>query len=145
MEQLGYIEEKKKVKKKSLTSNKVLLSRENFDKATNWLEQVNAKYQGMIKTNRSELVNLLMTSLPTELSTNFFKLLQEQKLDDVTKAKWVYLKLQDAQKNGEDLKLEDLIKEVNMTNKKSTRRTKTKNSTSENQNSKVDEVKNNKI
>jgi len=143
MEQIDNIEPKKKIKKKPSTSTKVLLSRENFGKATAWQTQVNQIFHGMIKTNRAELINLVLETLPNELTPKLIKQIQDQKLDDVTKAKWVYLKLQDAQKNGENLRLEDLIKEVNMTNKKPSRRTKTKNPTSENQKNKVDEIENN--
>lgn len=142
MEQINENELNKKAKKKSSTSNKVLLSGENFNKATSWLEQINTKYQGMIKTNRSELINFALEELDKKLTPQFLNKVQEEKLDDVTKAKWVYLKLQDAQKNGENLRLEDLMKEVNMTKRRSTRRTKTKNSAPENQNTKVKEVEN---
>lgn len=137
--QIGEVAVSKAMRKKVAKSYRVVLEEGILKKVEAWQRQIHEKFNGMVKLNKTDLVNVVLGDLPNSLTPKVLKTLQEQKLDDVTKAKWVLLKLQDAQKSGENLNFDDLIKEAQRTINSPPRKTKSKSASKKVQETSLDD------
>lgn len=74
-----------------------------------WLEQIERRFEGFIKLNKSELVNFLIRRHPDLLSREELEKIKVENYDEAKFLKWAVGRLESAKKAGEDLRLADLF------------------------------------
>ncbi len=117
----------KKTIKVRKDSNRLRLSNEVMEKANKWLSQLETEFNGMLNLKKNDLINFLLEEYDNNLSQNLMEKIKEKKLTDKQKAKWIYQKFLDAEKQGLKLNLNDLIKTAQSPSKRKRKARKTKN------------------
>ena len=102
-----------KVKKKRISDGRrVRLSDKAYGNVTKWVEQVDGEYGGMLSIKLTEVVNFVLEGLSPVLSKQQMAQLKEEKLTGAQKAKWLYAKCAEAEKNGLEIDFNGLLKRI---------------------------------
>ena len=97
-------------KKRNQESNRLTLSDKAQEKAKVWLSQINKEFNGMLNLKRNDLLNFLLEEMEENLSKHLMDKIKDQKLTDKEKAKWIYQKFLEAEKQGLELNFSELVK-----------------------------------
>lgn len=114
-------------KKRNQESNRLTLSPKAQEKARNWLSQINDQFNGMLSLKRNDLLNFLLEEMEEVLSQSLMDKIKDQKLTDKEKAKWIYQKFLEAEKQGQELDFNELVKTAQGNSKKKRKSHKAKN------------------
>ena len=114
-------------KKRTQDSNRLTLSPKAQEKARNWLSQINNQFNGMLSLKRNDLLNFLLEEMDAHLSQILMDRIKDQKLTDKEKAKWIYQRFLDAEKQGLKLDFNELVKTAQGNSKKTRKPRKAKN------------------
>ena len=114
-------------KKRNQESNRLTLSPKAQEKARHWLSQINDQFNGMLCLKRNDLLNFLLEEMEEVLSQSLMDKIKDQKLTDKEKAKWIYLKFLEAEKQGQELDFNELVKTAQGNSKKRKKPRKAKN------------------
>jgi len=104
------IEPMKTRKKKSSRPDRVNLDQEAYEKVNGWVEQVNAKFQGIIKVSRSDIANRILKQHSDQLSASDLKAIKEDNFDDTKFALWMANELKRKKSQGEEVSYSELLK-----------------------------------
>ena len=108
MEQVN--DENVKPVRESTAIDRVTLGKDEGEKLDRWLEQIHATFNGLLKLNKSDLVNYLVSEHKAELVKKELKKLKSIHFNQVKFAAWALGRLKEAQKNGEKLTYADLVR-----------------------------------
>lgn len=114
-------------KKRTQDSNRLTLSPKAQEKARNWLSQINNQFNGMLSLKRNDLLNFLLEEMDSQLSQILMDRIKDQKLTDKQKAKWIYQRFLDAEKQGLELDFNEIVKAAQGNSKKTRKPCKAKN------------------
>lgn len=114
-------------KKRTQDSNRLTLSPKAQKKAKNWLSQINNQFNGMLSLKRNDLLNFLLEEMDAQLSQILMDRIKDQKLTDKEKAKWIYQRFLDAEKQGLELDFNEIVKAAQGNSKKTRKPRKAKN------------------
>lgn len=106
------------------TVERLSLRKEEHDKLDSWVQELNTKFEGMIRLTKSDLANFLIRHHPAKLSNDELTLIEREHFDEVRWINWALAKIREAKKQGLSLTLEELMEQRNMpsTPPKKTRR-----------------------
>ncbi|MCB0414913.1 MAG: hypothetical protein KDD50_11300 [Bdellovibrionales bacterium] len=124
-------------KKRGHDSNRLTLSKKSQEKAKDWLSQLSDEFNGMVNLKRNDLLNFLIEEMEDKLSQALMDKIKNEKLTDKEKAKWIYQKFLDAEKQGLELDFNELVKTAQGNIKRERKPRKTQNKNSQNQENKV--------
>lgn len=96
--------------RESVAIDRVTLSKDEGEKLDRWLEQIQTTFNGLLKLNKSDLVNYLVNEHKSELAKKELKKLKSIHFNQVKFATWALGRLKEAQKNGEKLTYADLVR-----------------------------------
>ena len=99
------LDEKKPVK----VQERVTLNEAEVKKLDAWLEQIEKRFEGFIKLNKSELVSFIIRRHQDLLSREELEKIKFENYDEAKFLRWAVQRLEDAKKKGEPLKLADLF------------------------------------
>ena len=114
-------------KKRNQESNRLTLSPEVQEKAKIWLSQINDQFNGMLSLKRNDLLNFLLEEMDEHLSQTLMDKIKDQKLTDKEKAKWIYQRFLDAERQGLELDFNELVKTAQGNSKKARKTRKARN------------------
>lgn len=103
-------EENERPAREAVVIDRVTLGKEAAERLDHWLEQIQNAFNGLIKLNKSDLVNYLVSEHKTDLAKKELKKLKSTHFDQVKFAAWALNRLKEAQKNGESLTYADLVR-----------------------------------
>jgi hypothetical protein len=89
--------------------DRIILKREERNKLDQWLGQLNAKYDSMVKFSKIDLANFLIRHSDDELSESQIKLLGAELYDEMRWINRAIEKVRQAKREGLSLSLEDLM------------------------------------
>ena len=99
-----------KKKSRKQDSQRLTLTKKAQEKAQLWLSQIEVEFNGMLTLKRNDLLNTILEELDEKLSSQLLNKIRNEKLTDKEKAKWIYQKILDAEKQGHETDLDELIK-----------------------------------
>lgn len=120
-------------KKRNQESNRLTLSPKAQEKARHWLSQINDQFNGMLSLKRNDLLNFLLEEMEGVLSQSLMDKIKDQKLTDKEKAKWIYQKFLEAEKQGQELDFNELVKTAQGNSKKTRKPRRARNTSSQTQ------------
>ena len=97
-------------RKRNQESNRLTLTDKAHERAKGWLSQIEEEFSGMLLLKRNDLINTVLEELDEMLSTTLLEKIKNEKLTDKEKAKWIYHKFLEAEKEGHNADLGELIK-----------------------------------
>ena len=98
----------------AITTERLSLRKEEQDKLDSWVQELNTKFDGMIRLTKSDLANFLIRHHPAKLSNEELALIEREHFDEVRWINWALAKIRDAKKRGQSLTLEELMEQRNM-------------------------------
>ena len=110
--------ETKVVSKRGKSIARVRLSCEAQAKLIGWQNQIQEKFNGMLKLNSSELVSIIINNSSNKLTSAALGIIKNKKLTDVQRVKWMLQRLEESKKEGGSVTLNELIKETQESKKK---------------------------
>lgn len=116
----------KRAKPKGAT-NRLRLSPDVIEKANLWLSQLENEFNGMLNLKRNDVINFLLEEFDEKLSQPLMDKIKDKKLTDKQRAKWIYQKFLEAEKQGIDLDFNDVIKVAQAPSKKKRKPRRTQN------------------
>lgn len=104
---------KKRTKKDSdiKAVERLSLRKEEQEKLEAWVQELNLKFEGMIRLTKSDLANFLIWHHPSKLSTEELVLIEGEHFDEIRWLNWAANKIKGAKKQGLKLTLNQLIAE----------------------------------
>lgn len=108
----GFHMESVKLKKDSSgasATERLSLRKEEREKLEAWVQELNAKFDGMIRLTKSDLANFLIRHHAESLSTDEVALIEVEHFDELRWMNWALMKIREAKKNGLTLTLQDLM------------------------------------
>lgn len=102
---------KNKQKKDSGASpvERLSLRKEEQEKLEAWVQELNLKFEGMIRLTKSDLANFLIRHHSPKLNEEEINLIETEHFDEVRWLNWAVNKIRDAKRKGLALTLEELI------------------------------------
>lgn len=78
-------------------------------KLERWVQELNAKFDGMIRLTKSDLANFLIRHHQEKLTDSEVALIEAEHFDELRWINWALTKIREAKRMGESLTLEDLM------------------------------------
>jgi hypothetical protein len=105
-------EEQKPKRKRQANPDRIVLSKVAVDNLAKLESQVEKAFGGMIRLKNKELTNLLLEVRCSELTNAELKMIRERYFDEVKAATVALQKLKQAKERGEELKLSDVLAQI---------------------------------
>lgn len=85
------------------------LRKEEQEKLEAWVQELNLKFEGMIRLTKSDLANFLIRHHPVQLSEDEILHIETEHFDEVRWLNWAVNKVREAKKQGVPLTLQQLL------------------------------------
>lgn len=100
-----------KVKKtRKQDSKRLTLTEKSQGKATIWLSQIEEEFNGMLTLKRNDLLNAILENLDDKLPSQLLSKIRNEELTTKKVAEWIYKKTLEAEKTGQQINLDELLK-----------------------------------
>ncbi|USN48493.1 MAG: hypothetical protein H6626_05220 [Pseudobdellovibrionaceae bacterium] len=119
-------------KRRVQDSSRLSLSRKAQQMTENWMSQIKQEFHGMVNIKRNDLLNFLLEELDEILAPSILDKIKKEKLTGKQKAKWIYQKFLEAEKNGSEINFDELVKTAQSGSRKVKKQRKTKSSRPQN-------------
>lgn len=103
-------------KENSATSvtERLSLRKEEQEKLEAWVQELNTKFDGMIRITKSDLANFLIRHHSETLSNEEMALIEVEHFDELRWMNWALGKIREAKKQGLALTLQELMEKRNI-------------------------------
>lgn len=109
MEPLSSKPSKKSEKTKVEATERLTLQKPEQEKLERWVQELNTKFDGMIRVTKSDLANFLIRLHPDSLSDSETAQIEHEHFDEVRWINWALNKIRAAKKEGHNITLNDLM------------------------------------
>lgn len=99
----------KKESSGSPVTERLSLRKEEQEKLEAWAQELNARFDGMIRLTKSDLANFLIRHHSENLNDEEVALIEVEHFDELRWMNWALVKIRDAKKQGLSLTLQELI------------------------------------
>jgi hypothetical protein len=110
MESLNSKPPKKSEKTKAEATERLTLQKPEQEKLERWVQELNTRFDGMIRVTKSDLANFLIRLHPDSLSDSETAQIEHEHFDEVRWINWALNKIRAAKKEGYNITLNDLMK-----------------------------------
>jgi hypothetical protein len=103
---------KQKSKKKgsgSPVTERLTLRKEEQERLEAWVQELNARFDGMIRLTKSDLANFLIRHHSESLNDEEAALIEIEHFDELRWMNWALIKIREAKKQGLSLTLQELM------------------------------------
>lgn len=90
-------------------TERIVLRKEEYQKLELWINELNTKFDGMIRLTKSDLANFLIRQHAESLSEVEVSVLEAEHYDEVRWLNWALGKIREAKRQGLSLTLDELI------------------------------------
>lgn len=95
------------------SGERLSLRKEEHDRLEGWVQELNLKFDGMIRLTKSDLANFLIRHHPPNLSIEELGAIEAEHFDEVRWLNWATNKIREAKKCGQILTLMELLEARN--------------------------------
>lgn len=105
-------EEQKPKRKRQANPDRIVLSKVALDNLAKLEAQIEKAFGGMVRLKNKDLTNFLLEVRFSELTSSELKMIRERYFDEVKAATLALQKLKQAKERGEELKLSDVLAQI---------------------------------
>ena len=105
-------EEQKQKRNRKANPDRITLSKEALNTLTNMEGQIEKAFGSMVKLKYKDLTNFLLEVRSGELTNAEMKMIKTRYFDEVRAATWALHKLKEAKERGQELKLSELLAQL---------------------------------
>ena len=91
-------------------SKRLTLTDKSQGKAKIWLSQIEEEFNGMLTLKRNDLLNAVLENLDDKLPSQLLSKIRDEQLTTKKVAEWIYKKTLEAEKEGLQIELNELLK-----------------------------------
>lgn len=90
-------------------TERLTLQKSEQERLERWLDELNVKFDGMIRLTKSDLANFMIRHHSAQLSAEEIALIEAEHFDEVRWINWALTKIREAKKQGQVLTLDELM------------------------------------
>lgn len=106
------LEKQKPKRTRQIHTDRIVLDADSMEVILAHSRKIDATFGGVVKLTSKQIVNFLLQNRPADFSAGELSKLKDEFFDDIQAAEWAIQRLKAAKVAGKELKLSEVLKEI---------------------------------